>query len=153
MPIDIMAIFIGTGLAIGLLFAEFFGIAAGGMVVPGYLAFHLTKPLDVLFTVLAALITFLLVKVISPFYILYGRRRTALMILVGYLVGMAMRTFLPEFLDFITAEYAIIGYIIPGLLAIWLDRQGIVETLATLVIVSVLIRLALILTLGEDITV
>ncbi|MBI4224246.1 MAG: poly-gamma-glutamate biosynthesis protein PgsC, partial [Deltaproteobacteria bacterium] len=41
-----------------------------------------------------------------------------------------------------------IGFIIPGLIAIWLDRQGVVETLAALAIVSVMVRLILMLILG-----
>jgi hypothetical protein len=44
----------------------------------------------------------------------------------------------------------IIGYIIPGLIAVWMDRQGIVETLTAMTIVSVAVRLVLILTLGAE---
>jgi hypothetical protein len=33
-------------------------------------------------------------------------------------------------------EFAIIGYIIPGLIAIWMERQGVLQTLASLTIVS-----------------
>ena len=44
---ELLPISVGIGLAISLLFTEMFGIAAGGMIVPGYIALHLTKPLDV----------------------------------------------------------------------------------------------------------
>lgn len=49
-------------------------------------------------------------------------------------------------------EMQVIGYIIPGLMAIWYDRQGIIQTLSTLCIVSIVVRLLLILILGDDLT-
>lgn len=146
----ILALSIGIGLAVGLMFAELFGVAAGGMVVPGYVALYLGHPVDVLIMVASALFCFGIVKLLSPFVILYGRRRTAIMILVGYLVTMSLRFVFPNLLGFLGDEFQIIGFIIPGLLAIWMDRQGVIETISTLTVVSVIIRLILILILGED---
>jgi hypothetical protein len=45
---------------------------------------------------------------------------------------------------------AVIGFIIPGLIAIWMERQGIWQTLASLLTVSVIVRLILILTIGME---
>ncbi|MBU0505792.1 MAG: poly-gamma-glutamate biosynthesis protein PgsC [bacterium] len=150
---EILTLSIGIGLAIGLLFAELFGIAAGGMVVPGYMALYLSHPLDVAMTIVAALVAYGLVKLFSPFLLLYGRRRTALTILIGYLVGILIRFVFPDTSIFFGQEFQVVGYIIPGLLAIWMDRQGLIETIATLLIVAVIIRLVLIITIGEDIIV
>nr|NIP87215.1 hypothetical protein [Planctomycetales bacterium] len=47
-------------------------------------------------------------------------------------------------------EFAVIGYIIPGLIAIWIDRQGLVETLCALITASVVIRLILIMIYGVE---
>ena len=142
--IDVLALSVGIGLAISLLFTELFGIAAGGMIVPGYFALSLTRPIDVLLTVLAGFATFAIVHTLSTFMIIYGRRRTVLMILVGYLVGMGVR-FGAGGLDSVGgSDWQVIGFIIPGLIAIWLDRQGIVETLAALVTASVAVRLLLV---------
>jgi hypothetical protein len=44
----------------------------------------------------------------------------------------------------------VIGYIVPGLIAIWLDRQGVVPTLAALVTSAVVVRLILILAVPEE---
>ena len=44
----------------------------------------------------------------------------------------------------------VIGYIIPGLIAIWLDRQGVIETLAAMITASVVVRLILILVVGME---
>ena len=134
---------VGIGLAVSLLFGELFGITAGGMIVPGYVAYNIERPLDVAATLVAALLTFAIVRGISSVAIVYGRRRTALMILVGYLVGTLMRWALGQ--DFFpTEEISLIGYIIPGLIAIWLERQGIIETIMTLLTASVVVRLVLI---------
>ena len=43
-----------------------------------------------------------------------------------------------------------IGFIIPGLIAIWIDRQGIIETLAALITASVVVRLILVLVVGTE---
>lgn len=89
--LELLPLSVGIGLAVSLAFTELFGIAAGGMIVPGYLALNLHKPLDIALTLLAALATYAIVHAMSSFVIVYGRRRTVLMILVGYLVGMALR--------------------------------------------------------------
>ena len=62
-------------------------LAAGGMVVPGYMALYANKPVDIGLTLLAALVTFAFLKGLSQIAIVYGRRRTALTIMIGYLVG------------------------------------------------------------------
>ena len=67
--------------------AVYLGLAAGGLVVPGYVALQLTDPLSLAITLLAALITYLIVKVIASFAIIYGRRQTIIMILTGYLIA------------------------------------------------------------------
>ncbi|MFO0565422.1 MAG: poly-gamma-glutamate biosynthesis protein PgsC [Polyangiaceae bacterium] len=146
---ELLPISVGIGLAISLLFTEMFGIAAGGMIVPGYIALHLTKPLDVLFTVLAGVLTWAIVHTLSSFTIVYGRRRTVLMILIGYLVGMFLRWSTGAF-GHGSIELSVIGFIIPGLIALWLDRQGIVETVAALVTASVVVRLILVLVVGAE---
>jgi len=46
-------------------------------------------------------------------------------------------------------ELNVIGYIIPGLIAIWFDRQGVLKTLAGLIVSSVLVRLTLVLIMPE----
>lgn len=147
--IELVALFIGCGLVISLLFSELFGLAAGGLVVPGYLAYHLNNPIALATTVGVAFITYLLVQLVSSFAIVYGRRRTVLMILTGYLLGMAVR-FLAIGNFGLESTEAIIGFIIPGLIAIWMDRQGIVETVTALTTASVITRLVLILVLGGE---
>lgn len=150
--IELAPLSIGIGLMVSLLFSEFFGLAAGGMVVPGYVALHLHNPLSVALTLAVGWLTFGLVRGLSRLAIIYGRRRSVLMILIGFVMGASIRHVIP---DISTApsgvgEHVVIGYIIPGLIAIWIDRQGLVETFSTLVTASAVVRLVLIVVLGSD---
>jgi poly-gamma-glutamate biosynthesis protein PgsC/CapC len=177
MELNLLALSIGLGLIVSLLFSELFGLAAGGLVVPGYIALYLTRPLDVAATLVAALLTFFIVRILATFVIVYGRRRTALMILLGYATGALLSSALAAAFESAAApaalppvpdalpiaarglatvgqealEAGVIGYIVPGLIAIWLDRQGVVPTLAALLTSAVVVRLILILLFPEDI--
>ncbi len=149
--IELLPLAIGVGLAVSLFFSELFGLAAGGMVVPGYIALYLTKPVDVLLTLGAGFATYAIVHSLSSFLIVYGRRRTVLMILGGYAIGTSARMLLTGQAESPHGgEFSVIGYIIPGLIAIWLDRQGVIETFSTLLTASVVVRLLLILAAGSE---
>lgn len=147
---ELLSLSVGIGLAVSLLFTEMFGVASGGMIVPGYIALSLTRPLDVALTIGAGVVTFAIVHTLSSFVILYGRRRTVLMILVGYLTGMAARWVTAGVVPLDT-DIQVIGFIIPGLIAIWLDRQGVIETLSALITASVVVRLILIIVVGTEV--
>ncbi len=106
-------------------------------------------PIAILLTVAAALASYAIVRAMSNVVLIYGRRRTLFMILIGYLIGMGINFFLPT-ASLFGGSYQVIGFIIPGLMAIWFDRQGVVETLSATAIVSVMVRLILILTIGKE---
>lgn len=146
--IELLTLSIGVGLAAALLYGELFGLAAGGMVVPGYLALYANKPLDVGLTLVAALLTFGILKGLSQIAIVYGRRRTALTILVGYMVGLAFRMWIDSGVTPFT-EGAIIGFIIPGLIAIWYQRQGVLETTLSLFTAAIMVRMLLVVLIGD----
>ncbi|MBK8013002.1 MAG: poly-gamma-glutamate biosynthesis protein PgsC [Deltaproteobacteria bacterium] len=148
--IESLPLAVGMGLAVSLLFSELFGLAAGGMVVPGYIALALGRPVDVALTLGTGILTFLIVHALASIVIVYGRRRTVLMILVGYILGSLVRGVAADFTVNQDIGYTVIGYIIPGLIAIWIDRQGVAETVSTLLTASVVVRLALILVVGPE---
>jgi poly-gamma-glutamate biosynthesis protein PgsC/CapC len=148
----LLPVAIGIGLAVSLLFSELFGLVAGGMVVPGYIALAMSRPLDVALTIAAGILTFGIVRVLSSTILIYGRRRTVIMILIGYVLGMAVGHLSVGALlsgqGGFNSEVAVIGYIIPGLIAIWIDKQGVVETISVLLIAATVVRLVLILIFG-----
>ena len=146
--IELLPVSIGIGLGVSLFLSEIFGLTAGGLVVPGYIALHLSEPFTVLLTLGAGLGAFLIIQALSSVMIIYGRRRIILLVLVGYLIGAAIRAFAEGSGQFGSEEFPVIGFIIPGLIAIWMDRRGIVESLCSLITVSVIVRLILVLLFG-----
>jgi poly-gamma-glutamate biosynthesis protein PgsC/CapC len=153
---ELLPVAIGLGLAVSMLFSELFGLAAGGMVVPGYIALNLNKPLDVAATVVLGVATYAIVHALSTTTVIYGKRRTVFMILIGYVLGMSIGAVLAGHVGFAqhhlsgVGDFSIIGYIIPGLIGIWIDRQGLIETISTLLTAAVVVRLLLILTFGAE---
>ncbi|MDT8410367.1 MAG: poly-gamma-glutamate biosynthesis protein PgsC [Wenzhouxiangellaceae bacterium] len=158
--LNLLAISIGIGLVVTLILVEAFGLAAGGLVVPGYMALKVLQPWSIGLTLVAATLTFVAVRTLSSFMVVYGRRKTALMILGGYLSGSLLDLGLGGVMTFSTGtegaanqfdyfELSVIGYIIPGLIAIWFDRQGVLKTLAGLIVATVLVRLILIAMLPD----
>src|SRR5205823_4740662 len=73
---------------------ETLGLAAGGMVVPGYLALMIHEPLRILGTVACALLTFGALKLLSRYMLIYGRRRIVVAVLIGFVLGALSRDLL-----------------------------------------------------------
>lgn len=149
-PAEVVINAIGIGLVVSLVFSESMGLAAGGLVVPGYIALSLRDPIQVVMTLVLGFATFLCVRLLGNFMVLYGRRRTVVIILVGFVLGWFFRNLMVLEIAGDTIELAAIGYIIPGLVGMWIDRQGVAETTATLITSGVLVRLVLILIYGGE---
>ncbi len=172
--LNLLALAIGVGLIVTLFVTELFGIAAGGLVVPGYMALRLMQPVNFALTIFVALATFSIVRILSSFMVIYGRRMTGLMILTGYLLGALLEMVLGggvafnvtatnmtllggdtstdalnQTIDPVFVELGVVGYIIPGLIALWFNRQGVIQTLSALIITSVLVRLILIILIPD----
>ena len=142
---------IGLGLVLSLIFSEVLGLAAGGMVVPGYIALMIHQPLRILGTIVVALITFFAVKLMSNYMFLYGRRRTVMIILVGFCFGWASREVFVISPSGLNVEFQAIGYIIPGLIANWMERQGVVQTISMMIVAGVLVRMLLMIFSGGEV--
>jgi poly-gamma-glutamate biosynthesis protein PgsC/CapC len=141
---------IGLGVLISLLFHEVFGAAAGGIVVPGYIALHLHEPARLVATLLVAFVTYLVIRLMSRFMFVYGRRRLVIAILLGFIFGYISRQVISHGSLAADIRLEAIGFIIPGLIANWFERQGVVKTIATMLIAAPLVRIIVILlTHGE----
>ena len=131
----------GLGIVFGLAFYELVGRSPGGIVAPAYIAFFWDQPGRVAATLAVSLITYGAVALAGRYLLLFGRRRTGLMLLVGFLLRWLWEsttvTFAPG------TAFDAIGFIVPGLIANDLDRQGIVATWSSLLIVAALVRLTL----------
>lgn len=136
---------VGIGMFLSLIMTEMIGLAAGGIVVPGYIALVLHNPVQVISTIFAGVITYLIVKTISLYVIIYGRRLLITSILVGYLIAYITRISPMVAFDSLSLNIETIGFVIPGLIAYWIARQGIIPTLSAMIIVSSLVRLVIII--------
>lgn len=136
---------ITLGLIFSLLSYEVFGLSAGGIVVPGYIALQLSHPDRLIGILVVSLLTYLIIKVLSRYTFLYGRRQMVLALLIGCLLANFSRYFLSLDLASTTLELQAVGWVIPGLIAHWFEKQGVFKTLNVLFITSVLVRLILIL--------
>ena len=135
---------IGIGVMVGFAFYEIFGFSPGGIVVPGFVALFLDQPIRILVTLLVALLTYFIVKILSNYIILYGRRRFLTMVLTSFLLKWLIEEIIIK-MPISGIELRSIGYIIPGLIANEMRRQGIFPTLYSLAIVSIIVRLILLL--------
>jgi len=136
---------ITLGLVFSLLSYEVFGLAAGGIVVPGYIALQLSHPDRLIGVLIVSLLTYLIIQLLSKYMFLYGRRQMVLSLLIGALLATFSRHFLKIDLASNTLELAAVGWVIPGLIAYWFSKQGVFKTVSVLFITSVLVRLILIL--------
>jgi len=141
---------VGLGVIFSLLFSEFFGVAAGGIVVPGYVALQLEDPYQLIGTLAVAFASFLILKAISRYVFIFGRRRMVLAILIGFLLGHISRMLVVHNVFSLDIRFQAIGFIIPGLVANWMERQGIFQTIAGVVIASCAVRLLLMVITGGE---
>ena len=138
---DYAYIAIGLGMVISLFLTETIGVMAGGIIVPGYFALYLQNPIQTTITFFIGCLTYLIISMLSKFMLIYGRRRLILCLLLGFLLGYCFR------LVVVTnnLELNYIGFIIPGLIASWMDRQGVFRTVSVIMIVASIVHLFLIL--------
>lgn len=136
---------ITLGLIISLLSYEVFGLAAGGIVVPGYIALQLNNPERLLGIFGISLLTYLIIKALGKYTLIYGRRQMVLSLLIGCLLAIASRRFFFIETEITTIQLQAVGWVIPGLVAHWFEKQGVFKTISTVLVSSIIVRLLLIL--------
>lgn len=133
---------IAIGLVYGFFLFEWLGIVAGGLIAPGYLALSFDKPFIIAICIGVAIATMLLVRLLSSAAILYGRRRFIVCVLIAFaLQWTAVSALMGSELG--AGRVEVVGYIIPGLLANEMERQGAGRTLLALLLLSAAVRLTL----------
>ena len=138
---QLIGLAIGIGMGLSLILTETLGVTAGGVIVPGYIALYIHEPYKVIITFGVSLIVLLIIRFLSNFMFIYGKRRLVLSLMLGFLFGYLSKIYLDS-------DLSSIGNIIPGLLASWMDRQGVLQTVSVLIIIAVATRLILIALLG-----
>tara|TARA_B100002019_G_scaffold210458_1_gene183155 strand:- start:150 stop:593 length:444 start_codon:yes stop_codon:yes gene_type:complete len=137
---------IGLGIFLSLILSESLGVTAGGIIVPGYIALYLHEPIQVVVTFLVAILVWVIIQGMGNVMFLYGKRRIVLALILGFFFGYISRNFL--YLSEDIGSVAVIGNIIPGLIANWMDRQGIIRTLSVVLLTSVMVKLCVMILFG-----
>ncbi len=131
----------GETILIGLLFAIIFyeltDISPGGIIVPGILAYYLYDPRRIALTIGVALLAYLLVRLLSEFLVLYGRRKFVVHILVAVIIGVIF-TRVVDAWSLSLFDIPLIGTIIAGIIANETAKQGIIKTYTALFVVVLL---------------
>ena len=135
---------VALSVILSFLVTELTGLLTGGMVSAGYLAFYFSEPMRILSTCLLSALIALILRLSREFLILYGRRRFILSILLSILFVYALEKAY-FILSPLSLDLRVIGYIIPGLIANDMEKQGIIRTSLALIIVTALVKLLSIL--------
>lgn len=141
------------GVLVAIIFYELTDITPGGIIVPGLMVAYINQPLRMIYTVVVAIVAFLLVKLFSRRFLIFGKRRFVLLILVSLILNVPVNLFLGLFMDNLTlASLSIVGYTVAGIMANNMYKQGVVRTVSSLAITVGVIELLVILFMTWGIT-
>lgn len=132
------------GIIISIIYYEITDISPGGIIVPGLLVMYITQPERILYTLVVALITYFLVKLLSKYIVIFGKRRFVLLIIISIFVNFILHLILVGS-SVSLLNISIIGYTIAGLIANDFFKQGIKKTIPSLIIVVGIIELIVII--------
>ena len=129
---ELVRLAILLGVVASMLFYDRYGVSTGGAIVPGYLALFVFRPSRIVATLLIAALTCWIVQQhLRPRFMLWGRRLFETEILVALLLqslwlgALFLSTpFVPQL-----AILQGIGFLLPGIMAHDMGRQGVRTTI------------------------
>jgi len=116
---------IAISIIIGMIFYYRTGITTGGIISPGLLAIKYFSWQLFAIAIAYSMIILLVLEVLVRVFGVYGRQRTCFALLLAAFLGIISSSSLPW-----------IGWIVPGLMAADMQRQGILPTALGLLVVS-----------------
>lgn len=123
------------GLVVGFIYYEVTGITPGGVIAPAYFAMFIDQPQKILMTILIAFAVWQIVKFSSSYFIIFGRRRLLLCLVLGFCIKLIVATWVQP-LNILQLDLQSIGYIIPGLIANDFGKQSVLNTISSIAIVT-----------------
>ncbi|MBU5269910.1 poly-gamma-glutamate biosynthesis protein PgsC [Clostridium cochlearium] len=138
------------GIIFSIIYYEVTEVSPGGIIVPGYISLFLTQPLRIIATLILSVLTLVITNILSKYTILYGKRKFSVMIMISFILRVLIEGI--GGLISLPIVFSVIGYIIPAIIAKEMDRQGIVKTTSSAIVVACIISLTMIV-LGKGILV
>ena len=132
------------GVMVSIIFYEITNITPGGIVVPGLLALYFNQIDRIIYTLIIAIITYFIVKLLSKYFVIFGKRRFVFMIIISVVLSLILDLILPT-VSFELLSFNIIGYTVAGIIANNIYKQGLVKTVPSLIIVCGIIGLIMII--------
>lgn len=148
--LETLTLAIGVGILFGFFLWEKTGLQPGGWVVPGYVALFLSEPWLIVILILSSVLTLCIYRISEFWFLSFGQRKTVFILVLSILISGCVHFIAEFFLESKNNfESKTIGYIVPGLISLSAERQGVPKTLSAILICSVLVRLFLIFLFGE----
>lgn len=127
-PPALLVVAVTASVLVGIVAFSRFGVRSGGFITGAYVALVSTRWYDLVFVVVVAVLTWLVVvHVMMPRLLVFGRRKLATMLLVGAVVGWTLEAILVDSTD---GSYVpmlgmtIATLMVPALVANDAQRQG-----------------------------
>lgn len=137
---EVVRMALAIGIIVSILIYERWRVTGGAAVVAGYLALFVNRPLYLITTLALAVLTYYIVQnIIARRVFLYGRRRLVVMVLIGlalqlitgsiaYLLN--LNAYINQSAPWLVGLYGV-GFVLPGLIAQDIERQGTRLTILT----------------------
>jgi poly-gamma-glutamate biosynthesis protein PgsC/CapC len=132
-PTEVVRMALAFGIIVSILIYERWRVTGGAAVVAGYLALFVNRPLYIITTVVLAIATYQIVqRFIARRMFLYGRRRLVVMVLIGMVLqlitgaiafALNFSAFVNQATPWMVGLYGV-GFVLPGLIAQDIERQG-----------------------------
>ncbi|MFD4367963.1 poly-gamma-glutamate biosynthesis protein PgsC/CapC [Rhodococcus sp. NPDC058521] len=127
-PRELLLLAVALSVAVGMLVFAKLGLRSGGFITGAYLALVSPRWADILFAVVVALITwFVVVKLLMPRLLIFGRRKLSTMVLVGAIISWGAELLVTYFTggDYIPWRgLTVATLMVPALVANDAQRQG-----------------------------
>ena len=133
---------VALSIVLSFISTEFIGVLTGGMISAGYLAYYASEPTRILSTLAAAVLICFAVRALQHVLIIYGRRRFIPCTLLSVFSVYLFERFY-FYLSSVSVDLRVIVYIIPGLIASDMLKQGILKTILALVTVTAVVCLVI----------
>ena len=121
---------IGIAIALSIFYTRKTGFSCGGIITPGLLALHIGDPARCAMALGVGVLLSAVLEGLVRLTGVYGRERLALSLLLALAARLVFQAFLP-----LPSPW--LGWVVPGLVAADIQRQGLAGTLSAAVSVSV----------------
>lgn len=121
------------GVLISIIFYEVTSISPGGIIVPGLMVLYISSPLRMIATLVIALLSYFTVKLLSKKFLIYGKRRFTLLILLSFVYYVVINLIASLFVgNFSLNIISIVGYTTAGIIASNMYKTGVIKTTLSL---------------------